>query len=81
MPCRLRMARRMALRRIVTAVRAAAFLAGAQVDPLRADLHALVALVVARRFHSSKGREVDAFPIDHRRTVAPSRAGCYHINI
>src|SRR5688572_20312457 len=45
MPGALRMARRMALRRVVTTVCPAALLARAQVHPLGADLHALVALV------------------------------------
>jgi hypothetical protein len=61
------------VRGAVTAVRAAAFLAGAQVDPLRADLHALIAMVVARRLHRRERREVNAVPIDHRRTLLRQR--------
>ncbi len=45
MPARLCVSGRVALRRVVAAQRRAAFLAGAQVDPFLAYLHALFALL------------------------------------
>src|SRR5436189_1532047 len=60
-----RVFRRVPVGGIVAAVRAAALLAGPQVHPLGADLHALVALTVLRLFDGLDGIEVDAALIRH----------------
>src|SRR5438552_19151087 len=46
------------VRRAVAAARAAALLAGAQVHPLRSDLHALLAFAALRLFHVTHGADV-----------------------
>ena len=55
-----RVLRGMALRRAVAAERRSALLAGPQMDPLRAHLHALVALVFARTLDGGNRGDVRA---------------------
>ena len=53
------------VRRTVAAERHATRLAGAQMDPTRADLHALLALAVSGRLDRSNGIDVFAGTLRH----------------
>jgi hypothetical protein len=62
---RLRMPGGMAIRRVIATMRAAAFLAGAQVNPFTADLHAFITLVSLSVFHCGNHTNVRAALIRH----------------
>src|SRR5687768_15699710 len=70
---------RMTVRRTVAAMRPAAFLAGPQVDPPAADLHAFIAFMACRRLDAADGRKVLAFPVWHSITVTPWRGTVHPI--
>ena len=55
----------MLIRRAVTTTRTAAFLAGPQVHPLRANLHALLALSTFRMFYRCDGPNMFASGVGH----------------
>jgi hypothetical protein len=60
---------RMAIWRAVATERGAAILTGPQVDPLRADLDALVTLAVLRMFYRSNRAQVSADVVRHDRMI------------
>ena len=53
------------IRRAVATQRHAALLAGSQMHPLRADLHALCALAAVRKFDGRDGGKMDATSVGH----------------
>src|SRR5262245_2084707 len=60
-------------RRVVAAARTPALLAGAEVDPLGAALHAVLALALLRALHLVDGADVRARAVGHRLLL--TRAG------
>src|SRR5215218_2204828 len=73
MSCRARVFGGVPVRRVVAAQRDAALLAGAQVDPLRADLDALLAFMVLGELHCRNGGKVSAGGRGHGRIMAHLR--------
>src|SRR5579864_8709680 len=69
----LRVLGRVTIRRAIATPRDAARLAGAQMDPRRTGLDALVALAALRVFHGGDGRDVAACMIGHRRSPETGR--------
>ena len=53
------------VRRVVAASRATAFLARAQVDPLRTDLHTFLALLALRALESSNSADMRTALLRH----------------
>src|SRR5207244_6618479 len=68
-----RVLRGMLVRRAVAAARAAALLAGAQMEPARADLHALLALVPFGLFDGVDRFDMGARFFIHAANCNPSR--------